>query len=49
MYASLRFRVRKTPEKYFYYQRDVENYANQVLDFLLFDRYEYILTESSDL
>ena len=35
MCASLRFRVRKTPEKYFYYQRDVENYTNQVLDFFI--------------
>ena len=25
----------------FYYQRDAENYMDQVLDFLLFDKYEY--------
>ena len=31
------------------YQRDVENYMDQVLNFLLFDRHEYIHTESSSL
>ena len=35
MCASLQFRGR--PEKYFYRQRDVENYTDQDLDFLLFD------------
>ena len=33
----------------FYYQHDVENYMDQVLNFLLFDRHEYIHTESSSL
>ena len=33
MYASLRFRVRG-PKNIFYYQRDVENYRDQVLNFL---------------
>ena len=31
------------------YQRDVENYTDLVLDFLLFDRHEYEHTESSSL
>ena len=25
----------------FYYQRDLENYTDQVLDFLLYDKHEY--------
>ena len=33
----------------FYYQHDIENYTDQVLNFLLFDRHEYIHTESSGL
>ena len=34
----------------FYYQRDVENYnTEQVLDFLLFDRHEYIHIKSFGL
>ena len=54
MCASLQFRVRERPEKLlsiinFCYQRDVENYTDQVLNFLLLDRHEYIHTESSGL
>ena len=30
-----------------YHQCDIENYTDQVLNFLLFDRHEYIHTESS--
>ena len=46
MCPSLQFHV-KDPKIIFYYQRDVENYTDQVLNFLLFDRHEYIHTESS--
>ena len=35
--------------KNIYYQRDVENYMDQVLNFLLFDRHENIHAESSGL
>ena len=49
MSASLQFRIREKPEKYFYYQHDVGNYTDQVLTFLLFDRHEYIHAESSRL
>ena len=41
MCASLRFCVRERPKNIFCYQRDVKNYTDQVLDFLLFVRYEY--------
>ena len=41
--------LEKDPKNIFYYQRDVENYTDQVLNFLLFDRHEYIHTESSGL
>ena len=42
--------VLERPEKSgFYYQSDVENYTDQVLNFLLFDRHGYIQTESSGL
>ena len=34
----------ETPGNIFYYQRDVENYTDQVHNFLLFDRHEYIHT-----
>ena len=37
------------PKNIFYYQRNVENYTDQVLNFLLFDRHEYIHTGSSGL
>ena len=39
----------RDPKSIFYYQRDVENYTDQVLNFLLFDRHEYIHMESSGL
>ena len=42
MCASLRFRLGERPGNTFYYQRDIENYTDQVLDFLLFDRHEYV-------
>ena len=40
MCYSLQFRVRD-PKNIFYYQRDVDNYTNQFLDFLIFDKHEY--------
>ena len=40
MCTSLRFCVRD-PKNIFNYQRDVENYTDQVLNFLLFDKHEY--------
>ena len=43
------FALERDLKNIFYYQRDVENYADQVLNFLLFDRHEYIHTESSGL
>ena len=43
------FTLERDPKNIFYYQCDVENYTDQVLKFLLFDRYEYIHTESSGL
>ena len=43
------FALETDPKNIFYYQRDVENYTDQVLGFLLFDRHEYTHTESSDL
>ena len=43
------FALERDPKNIFYYQRDVENYTDQVLNFLLFDRHEYIHTESSGL
>ena len=46
MCGSLWFRDRD-PKNIFYYQRDVENYTDQVLNFLLFERHEYMQTESS--
>ena len=33
----------------FYYQHYIDNYTDQVLNFLLFDRHDYIHTESSGL
>ena len=46
MCGSLQFHVRERPKKF---SRDVENDTDQVLNFLLFDRHEYIHTESSGL
>ena len=43
------FALESDPKNMFYYQRDVETYTDQVLDFLLFDRHENIHTESSSL
>ena len=31
----------RDPENIFYYQHDVENYEEQVLNFLFFDKHEY--------
>ena len=36
------FALERDPKNIFYYQCDVENYTNQVLNFLLFDIHEYI-------
>ena len=43
------FELERDPKNIFYYQCDIENYIDQVLDFLLFDRHEYLHTEFSDL
>ena len=43
------FTLERGPKNIFFYDRHVENYADQFLDFLLFDRNQYINTESSDL
>ena len=43
------FALERDPKNIFYYQRDVENYADQVLNFLLNDRHECIHTEPSGL
>ena len=45
----LDFTLERDPKNIFYYQRDVENYMDQILNFLLFDRHEYMHTESSGL
>ena len=39
----------RDPKNILCYQRDVENYTDQDLNFLLFNRHEYIHTESSGL
>ena len=36
------FALESDPQNIFYYQRVVENYTHQVLEFLLFDRHVYI-------
>ena len=41
--------LERDPKNIFYYQRDVEDYMDHVLNFLLSDRHEYIHTESSGL
>ena len=41
------FALVRDPKNIFYYQRDVENYTDQVLDFLLRSGHEYVHTESS--
>ena len=43
------FALASNPKNIFYYQHDVENYTDQVLDILLFDRDKYLQTESSSL
>ena len=43
------FALERDPKNIFYYQRDIENYTDQVLSFLLFDRHEHIHMESSCL
>ena len=43
------FPLERDLKNIFYYQRDVQNYTDQVLNFLLFDKHEYIHTESSGL
>ena len=43
------FALERDPKNIFYYQHDIENYTDQVLNFLLFDRHEYVHTESSSL
>ena len=43
------FALERDSKNIFSYQCDVENYMDEVLKFLLFDRQEYILTESSGL
>ena len=43
------FALERDSKNVFYYQRDVENYTDQVFNFLLFDRHEYIHMESSGL
>ena len=41
------FALERDPKNIFYYQLDTENSTDEVLNFLLFDRYEHIHTESS--
>ena len=43
------FALERDPKNIFYYQRDAENYTDQVLDFSLFNRHEYKHTETSSL
>ena len=40
------FALGKDRKNIFYYQHDVENYIGLVLNFLLFDRHEYIHTQN---
>ena len=40
------FALDRDPKNIFYYQHDVENYTDWVLNFLLFDRHEYIYTRN---
>ena len=39
--SLLDFVLERDPENIFYYQCDVGNYTDLVLDFLLFDKHEY--------
>ena len=43
------FALERDPKNTFYYHHVVENYMDQVLNFSLFERHEYIHTESSGL
>ena len=43
------FALERDPKNTFYCQYDVESYTDQVLNFLLFDRHEYIHAESLSL
>ena len=43
------FPLERDLKNIFYYQHGVENYTDQVLNFSLFDRHEYIKMESSNL
>ena len=43
------FALERDPKNIFYYQRDIENYTDQILNFLLLVRHEYIHTEFSGL
>ena len=43
------FASERDSKNIFYCQRDVENYTDQALNFLLFERHEYTHTESSGL
>ena len=45
MYAlPFNFALERDLKNIFYYQHDIKNYTDQVLNFLLFDRHEYIHT-----
>ena len=43
------FALERDLKNIFYYQHDIGNYTDQVLNFLLFNRHEYIHMESSGL
>ena len=43
------FVLERDPKNIFYHQHDIENYMDQVVSLLLFDRHEYIQMESSGL
>ena len=47
--SQVNFMLERDPKIIFYYQHDVENCTDQVLNFLLLDRHEYICTESFSL
>ena len=43
------FALERDPKNIFYYEHDVQNYTEQVLNFFLFDRHEYIHKEYAGL
>ena len=43
------FALERDSKNIFHYHRDAENYTDQVINFLLFDRHENTHTESSGL